>query len=154
MPSDVVVRPFQPRDQEAARALVLEGLGEHFGFIDETKNPDLDDIAANFPGAGHAFFVAEDAGTGEVVGTTGLLIEPPEYPGEARIVRMSVAAERRRAGIASALLGACVAETRTRGLASLVVYTEPHWDAPHFYRGAGFAQFGADEEDIWLRLLL
>ena len=27
----------------AARALILQGLGEHFGFVDETANPDLDE---------------------------------------------------------------------------------------------------------------
>lgn len=40
----IKVRPFETRDQVAARKLILSGLGEHFGFIDERLNPDLDDI--------------------------------------------------------------------------------------------------------------
>jgi hypothetical protein len=43
-----LVRPFRPADQVAARALIEEGLGEHFGFIDRDANPDLDDIAASY----------------------------------------------------------------------------------------------------------
>ena len=45
-PSGIVVRRFAPADQDAARRLILEGLGAHFGSIDESLNPDLDDIAA------------------------------------------------------------------------------------------------------------
>ena len=37
----MLIRAFEPRDQAAARQLILAGLGEHFGWIDETCNPDL-----------------------------------------------------------------------------------------------------------------
>ena len=77
----MVVRPFETRDQTAARSLVLEGLGEHFGFIDESLNPDLDDIQASYPAAGHVFLVAESEGS--IDGTAGLLFEAPDV---ARVV--------------------------------------------------------------------
>ncbi|CAA9269377.1 MAG: hypothetical protein AVDCRST_MAG93-2561, partial [uncultured Chloroflexia bacterium] len=41
---NLAIRPFTPADQKAARDLVLDGLGEHFGWIDTSRNPDLDDI--------------------------------------------------------------------------------------------------------------
>src|SRR5215469_12477663 len=66
------IRPFVPGDQDAARRLILAGLGEHFGFIDPSYNPDLDDIQANYVAGGHVFVVAELDGA--LVGTAGLLV--------------------------------------------------------------------------------
>jgi len=43
-----VVRRFDPSDQEHARALILEGLKEHWGQIDPSLNRDLDDIAVTY----------------------------------------------------------------------------------------------------------
>ena len=116
------VRLFEARDQEAARSAVLEGLRDHFGFIDETLNPDLDDIEASYLSSGQLFLVAEQGGG--LVGTAGLLFETP---GAARIVRMSVAREHRRRGIATELLRALIEEARLRSLRSLIAYTEPHF---------------------------
>ena len=66
----LIIRPFAATDQDAARWLILEGLGGHFGFIDETMNPDLDDIALTFSDA--VFLVAEIDGV--IVGTGGLMV--------------------------------------------------------------------------------
>ena len=44
----VTIRPFRASDQAAARSLIEEGLGEHFGCIDRNANPDLVDIAASY----------------------------------------------------------------------------------------------------------
>ena len=99
----VTIRPFRATDQAAARALIEDGLGEHFGRIDRNANPDLVDIAASYSSGADAFFVAEV--DGDVVGTTGLIV-----PGQVgRLVRVAVARSHRRAGVATALL-----ETRHR----------------------------------------
>ena len=146
----MLVREFEARDQRAARSTVLEGLGEHFGSVDESLNPDLDDIQASYPSAGQVFLVAESDGT--LVGTAGLLFETP---GSGRIVRMSVRRAFRRQGVSTALLGALVEEARARSLDALIVYTKPHWvDATSFYQQAGFEPFSEDEVDIHLRLEL
>lgn len=146
----MVVRPFETRDQAAARGVVLEGLGEHFGFIDASLNPDLEDIAASYLAAGQLFLVAEAEGS--IVGTAGLLFESA---GEARIVRMSVRSTHRRRGVATALLDALIEEARGRSLAALVARTEPHWDdATSFYARSGFEPFAEDEIDVHLRLPL
>ena len=45
-------------DQEAAQRLILAGLVEHWGTLDPTKNPDLDDIQRSYVSRGHTFLVA------------------------------------------------------------------------------------------------
>ena len=54
--SDVTVKPFQPEDQAAVKNLILAGLAEHWGELDLSKNPDLNDITSTY--ASGAFFVA------------------------------------------------------------------------------------------------
>jgi len=149
-PCPVLIRPFRPADQAEARHLVLAGLGEHFGFIDETLNPDLDDIDATYIRRGDEFFVAEIGG--RIAGTAGLIFESTDV---ARIVRMSVDAGHRRSGIASALVAACKEAAERRGATELHVYTEPHWhDALSFYTSQGFVAYGRDSIDVHLRLPL
>lgn len=46
--TELHIRPFTIHDQAAARTLILNGLGEHFGLIDETFTPDLNDITASY----------------------------------------------------------------------------------------------------------
>jgi ribosomal protein S18 acetylase RimI-like enzyme len=143
----ITVRRFSSSDQAECRRVILNGLAEHFGFIDESRNPDLDDIQTSYLGAGDDFYVAES--DGQIVGTVGLLFEP----GRARIIRMSVAGSHRRQGVATALLKKCIGVARDRGLPEIVAFTEPHWpDAVGFYISCGFEQFGRDDEDIYLRL--
>src|SRR5262249_20228904 len=145
----ILVRRFEPSDQAQCRQIILSGLGEHFGSIDETRNPDLDDIAQSYLARGHDFYVAER--DGQVVGTVGLLFEPFR----ARIVRMSVSRKHRQQAIATALLKKCIETARERGVRDIVELTEPHWsDAVGFYLASGFEQYGSDAEDIHLRLSL
>ena len=145
----VTIRQFQPIDQEEARRIVLEGLGEHFGVIDESLNPDLDDIQESFIVAGDEFYVAQC--DGHIVGTVGLLFEE----GRARIVRMSVAKHYRHRGIARSLLERCIKRAKQHGSAQIVAFTEPHWsDAVGFYTTSGFQQYCRDEVDIHLRVSL
>lgn len=132
----LLIRPFVAADQEAARRLILTGLGEHFGFIDETLNPDIDDIAGNYLAPGHAFIIAEI--NGQIVGT-GALISEGEQTG--RIVRMSVARAMRRAGIGQALMARLMDIARERGWSRLVLETNIGWDdAVGFYRRCGFRE--------------
>jgi hypothetical protein len=44
MEGELFIRSFEAGDQEQARWLILEGLSEPFGSIDETCNQDVDDI--------------------------------------------------------------------------------------------------------------
>ncbi len=44
----LTIRPVQPVEQQAARALILDGLAERWGNLDPGKNPDLDDILTHY----------------------------------------------------------------------------------------------------------
>ena len=145
----VTVRPFRRSDQPEARRCILEGLGEHFGFIDESCNPDPDDIGEAYP-APEALFLVAESDEGMIIGTGCLLRENHD---EGRIVRMSVRKSRRRRGVGGEILRTLVAAARDRGMRRLVIATEPHWeDAVGFYRRAGFVPYGSDEVDVFMEL--
>lgn len=143
------VRNFQPLDQSSTRTLIEEGLGEHFGCIDTSLNPDLDNIYSHYISAGNYFFVAEQ--NSKIVGATGLLITGTE----AQLVRVSTARQKRRSGIATTLLRHSIEFAQERGMSRLVAHTQPEWsDAVEFYIKNGFTQFGKDEIDVHLQLVL
>ena len=132
LPTAVIIRPFRPADQAAARSLILAGLGERWGWIDYTANPDLDDIAAAY---GHGWFVVallDDA----LVGTGALI---PEGDGVGRIVRMSVCRLRRGQGIGRRILAELTVAARRAEYHTLVLETTSAWtDAVRFYAANGF----------------
>lgn len=132
-PTPVTIRPFRPADQAAAQSLILAGLGERWGWIDYTANPDLDDIAAAY---GHGWFVVALL-DGALVGTGALL---PEGNGGGRIVRMSVRQTLRGQGIGRRILAELTAVARRAGYHTLVLETTSSWtDAVRFYAANGFA---------------
>jgi GNAT superfamily N-acetyltransferase len=145
---EFAIRPFQAADQEMARRLVLAGLGEHFGFIDETMNPDLDDIQAHYVDPGHHFVLAEV--DGQIIGT-GALIE--EGPQTGRLVRMSVDANYRGRGIGKQMVRYLTDVARERGYTRLLTETNDDWyDAIGLYRACGFETEGFRDGDIHLSL--
>src|SRR5438105_1557382 len=134
---DFLIRPFEPRDQDAARKLILEGLGEHFGFIDETLNPDLADITNHYVIPGHAFLVAYIGS--DLVGTGALI---PENESTGRIVRVSTSYTHRRKGIAKAIMGHIMDIARQRGYERLLLSTTIGWeDAIGLYTHLGFIEY-------------
>lgn len=146
----LTIRPFHPADQVAARRLILGGLGEHFGFIDASFNPDLDDIWRHYVLAGATFAVAEV--DGELVGTGALVAEATGGQAAGRMVRVSVSAEYRRLGIGRRLVNYLVEAARRRGYRQLVVETNHDWhDAIRLYRACDFIEYGRDEESVHLR---
>lgn len=143
---ELTIRPFRPSDQTRARRIIIEGLGGHFGFIDETLNPDLDDIAGSY---GTALFLVAEAG-GEIVGT-GALVRREDGCGQ--IVRMSTDEAWRRQGVAAAVLKQLLDGARDRGLRRVVVQTQPEWeDAVGLYTSTGFRRAGVDDVDVVLHL--
>jgi ribosomal protein S18 acetylase RimI-like enzyme len=128
----VVVRPVEPKDVTTARAVILEGLRERWGYLDPLKNPDLNDLLATY--AGSVFVVAEL--DGEIVGTGALVARGRA---EAQVVRMSVAKSRRRSGVGSAVLAVLLEAARSRGCRRIVLETASSWtDAREFYEHHGF----------------
>src|SRR5258708_23019567 len=99
MEDELYIRSFEAGDQEQARWLILEGLGEHFGYLDETLNPDLDDILHTYLRAGHVFVVA--CMGRELVGTGALILHGE---GISEMVRISTRKTYRRRGIGQAIV--------------------------------------------------
>lgn len=136
--SPITFRPFSPADAAPMRALVLQGLGDHFGTIDETLNPDLDDITLTYHETGAAIVIAER--NGEMVGC-GILIDEGDDAG--RLVRMSVRGDQRGQGLGKRLVRALVDEARARGKTRVVCETTDDWhDAIGLYRSCGFSEIG------------
>jgi GNAT superfamily N-acetyltransferase len=130
--TDLLIQPFSPADQPAAKALILQGLEAHWGALDLSLNSDLNDIASSY--ADGLFLCAWLQG--ELVGTGAIV---PEGEAAMRVVRMSVQRERRRMGIASRILQALLGEARRRGCRTVVLETTETWDdAIRFYLRHGF----------------
>ncbi len=143
------IRPFHPQDQSAARQLILEGLGGHFGYIDETMNPDLDDIWQHYVAAGSAFVVAQVGGL--LVGT-GALIREGE---NGRLVRMSVRQSHQRQGIGRKLVQHLIQKAHEQGYKRLLVETNHDWfDAIGLYESCGFREYDRDAESVYLELTI
>lgn len=144
------IRDFLPTDQETVRSLILQGLGEHFGRIDPTLNPDLDDIQQTYIKPGHRFIVVETAG--ELVGTAALITE---RPGIGRIVRVTVKPNQRRAGIGRTLVQHLIQLAQEIGCHQILVETNIDWfDAIRLYQKCGFKEYDRDEEEVHLSLTL
>ena len=135
----IEIRPFRVEDQQKVRQLILEGLGEHFGTINEELNPDLDDISASY--ADDLFLVAEQ--TGVIVGCGALIYEGD---GIARVQRTSVLRNLRRRGIARAILERLITETRLQGRCRVLIETGFWEDSVGFYTSRGFV---ATIQDPW-----
>jgi putative acetyltransferase len=142
-------RAFVPRDQAAARALILEGLREHWGWLDPSLNPDLDDIAASYVAPGNVFLVAE---IGQTLAGTGALVIDGNV---GQIVRLSITPQWRRCGIGQALVVTLLDAARTRGLVRVWMETNDDWhDAIGLYRHCGFEEFDHREGSVFMALAL
>jgi ribosomal protein S18 acetylase RimI-like enzyme len=144
------IRSFCAADQEAAKQLVISGLGERWGWIDPTLNPDLNDIAANY--ANGIFLVGY---LGDTLVATGALT--PEVTGDGmnalRVARMSVRADLRGRGIGRRMLDALLAYARELECPLLVLETTSTWtDAVRFYRRYGFQLVEEREGDTHMIL--
>lgn len=144
------VRPFAPNDQAAARQLIIEGLGGHFGFIDHRLNQDLNDIQRNYVDAGAIFVVAEEEG--EIIGTGALVAEGERT---SRMVRVSVSDQHRRKGIGKAIVTYLIMRATYRGDELLLVETNHDWvDAVGLYRSLGFVEYARDTVSVYMQMNL
>lgn len=143
---DIEILLFRPEDQAAARALILAGLAERWGALDESRNPDLRDIGATFDAG--IFLCVWRAGI--LIGTGGWV---PRADGVVEIVRMSVAREARRSGIGRRIALALIAAARQRGARRVVLETTSTWaDAVAFYIGLGFTETHRQDGDTYFGL--
>lgn len=144
--SQLRITPFRPEHQDEARRLILEGLGEHWGWIDEEINEDLHDIARSYADGHFAL-----GWISETLAATGALI--PESDGVVRIVRMSVRKSVRRQGIGARMLDHLVQTARDLGTRQIVLATTETWhDVIAFYTAYGFTEIGRGGGDMHMTL--
>ncbi|KAA3662818.1 MAG: N-acetyltransferase [Chloroflexi bacterium] len=142
------IRPFQSTDQVAVKHLILTGLVEHWGFLDTTLNPDLDDISTAYRDGIFLVAVAGNpAEAGNQIVGTGALI--PEDEGLIRIVRMSVDKNFRRKGIGRRILSELCDIAKKCGYKQIALETTETWEeAIHFYQQNGFQMRGNRDGDM------
>lgn len=146
----LMIRPFQAEDQEAAKQLILVGLGERWGWIDPTLNPDLNDIAVSY--AAGVFLVGY---LDDTLVATGAL--SPEVTDEGlpalRVERMSVRADLRGQGLGRRMLDSLLDLARKRGCQWVVLETTTTWtDAVRFYTRYGFQYVQERDGDTHMKL--
>lgn len=130
------------------RELILAGLVEHWGYLDLSKNQDLNNIAYSY--AKSTFLVARRSG--EIIGT-GALINRGSETGE--IVRMSVAKSYRRQGIGRLILSHLIEVGKKRKFHRLVLETTDSWaEVIAFYQNCGFVITHYSNGDLYFELVL
>ena len=138
--------PFQPSDQTDVKALILAGLVDHWGELDPTLNPDLNDITETYKDT--YFLVAKQ--DGRVVGCGALV---PHGTGTAEIKRMSVASALRRQGLGRRILTALCEQAKARGFQRVILETTETWDeVVAFYLDFGFHVTHHQDGDVYFKL--
>jgi putative acetyltransferase len=146
MPDDLIILPFQPENQAEVKSLILAGLAEHWGTLDLTLNPDLNDIGSTYANA--VFLVVWHQG--EIVGCGALV---PRSNGTAEIVRMSVVAKMRRRHVGRQILEALVQHARDSGYQKVVLETTETWkEVIEFYLRFGFRITHYQDGDAYFAL--
>ena len=140
---EVTILPFQPEHQADAKALILAGLEDHWGTLDLSMNPDLNDIAATYANA--YFLVARN--NKNIIGTGALI---PHANGTAEIVRMSVNKGLRRQGIGRRILSELCKYAKLNGYKQIILETTETWhDVIEFYKSFGFQIIYYQDGDVY-----
>ena len=143
---NIVILPFQPKYQAEAKDLILAGLAEHWGALDPSKNPDLNDIGSNYSKG--LFLVALQ--DNQLIGTGAIV---PTSNGVAEIVRMSVATTMRRNGIGNMILGRLCEHAKSNGYKRIILETTDTWqEAIEFYKRFGFQITHYLDGDVYFAL--
>lgn len=142
----IEIVPFHLKDQEPVRNLILAGLEEYWGPLDESKNPDLCNIAKSYHKG--TFLVAwldhEIVGTGAYV---------PRSVESVEIVRMSVARDLRAQGIGKKLLCELCRRAYQCGYKQVILETTATWQkAIAFYQAVGFQKTHYSDGDVYFAL--
>ena len=139
---EVEICPFRIAYQEQVRNFILSGLSERWGELDETANPDIDDIEASY--GSDNFFVA--CCDGRLVGTGGLSAESSSV---VRIARMWIQKDLRRSGIGTRIIQHLLSQARLKNYSRVVLETTSTWsDAISFYQKHGFEILEYRDGDI------
>jgi putative acetyltransferase len=145
---EIKIRPFEPSDQAAVKQMILDGLVEHWGFLDSTKNPDLNDIARSYSNA--VFLVATLKGS---IAGCGALAPIDSNTGE--VVRMSVDRSLRQKGIGTLVLNRLLQIAYERHYQKVILETTSTWhEVIAFYIRNGFQITHHLGDDIYFEFII
>jgi len=144
----LVITPLNCDDVPAVKRLLIAGLTERWGVYEPKYNLDIEGLSSR--SSDSLTLVARSAGI--VVGTGSLRIVGAR---RARVVRMSTARERRRHGVAAAILQRLLDHARGSGVNEVVVETTSSWEsAIAFYTKHGFIRTHEQDGETHLVLRL
>jgi GNAT superfamily N-acetyltransferase len=143
---EITILPFQSEHQSEVMNLILDGLVEHWGTLDPSKNPDLQDIGFSYANA--VFLVAWQ--NNKIIGTGALV---PKSNDTAEIVRMSVAKDMRRKGVGRKIFQRLCEQAKLNGYKRLVLETTETWhEVIEFYKQFGFQETHLLDGDVYFAL--
>jgi len=123
-----------------------QGLGEHWGWIDEYINADLENIGASYSTGPFVLGFLD-----EILVATGALI--PETETSMRVVRMSFDRAFRRQRLATGILGHLIQLAQGSGVRVLVLETNEPWhEVVEFYLEYGFQIAAQDGGNVHMGL--
>jgi len=128
------------------QALILAGLEDHWGFLDEGTTPDLKHISAYYQTG--VFLVAWFEG--EFVGTGAFI---PRSDETVEVVRMSVTKQMRRRGFGRQMLYELCSQAVQTGYKRVILETTDTWqDVISFYKAFGFQITHYTDGDVYFEL--
>jgi ribosomal protein S18 acetylase RimI-like enzyme len=153
---DLTIRPFEPRDADAFRALNEEWIGRHFSIEDEDRRQLGDPVAAYIEPGGEILMVELD---GRAVGCIALA---PAGTGAYELSKMAIAPELRGRGAGRKLLTAAIDHAEQIGATSLFLGSSTKLEnAVHLYESVGFQHVAPEtihmpyaRADVFMRLTL
>ena len=144
----IKILPFHSKNQTAIKALILDGLVDHWGTLDESKNPDLNKIATIYADANFLVAWLDD----EIIGTGAAI---PRSEKQVEIVRMSVSKKLRRKGSGWQILSELCRQAAKAGYQEVILETTETWqDVIDFYLNYGFEITHYSDGDAYFKLNL
>ncbi len=143
---NIIILPFQPKYQSEVKNLVLAGLAEHWGMLDPSKNPDLNDISSSYSNG--MFLIALQ--NNKIIGTGAVV---PKSNNSAEIVRMSVVTNMRGNGVGKMILGKLCEYAKSNGYKRVILETTETWqEVVEFYKRFGFQITHYLDGDVYFAL--
>ncbi|WRP07179.1 GNAT family N-acetyltransferase [Rossellomorea aquimaris] len=137
----MIITPIEKHQCQAAKDVILSGFLERFGFIDHSLNPDIHDIAGEYDGSHHHFFIGRE--NNDIICTGAIRKESQDTY---QIVRMSVQSPYRKRGFGRIMLKFLEEKAHSLGARNLILETNKHWaDAIRFYQNNGYIYKEEDE---------
>jgi GNAT superfamily N-acetyltransferase len=146
----IVIELIDKALQEQAKQVILDGLKERWGLLNDSLNSDLNNIVGTYIKQGNSFLVGK---LRDIIVCTGALTYEDVNIG--RIVRMYVVKRFRKKGLGTLMLQHLVKIAKEKKYQKLVLETSIGWlDAIAFYKKFGFEVYNITDHDIHFSMAL